>query len=159
MTTIATAPSVQPAWCRALTLQQQSVLFLAARGPDGVAKANPCKNVVRAYRGTVLLAAKYGRPLGFGERADSFMSLDRFADPVLWGEDIDAYFAHADSLPHHYQMHLAHGAQILGYKHPEEAFRERWLHFYQEVCHDLHLTPETEAEMDRRLGDWGRRFW
>jgi hypothetical protein len=70
--------SVQPEWCRALPLQQQSVMLLAARGPDGVTKMHPCKGVVVAYRGCVLLAAKYGRELRFGERADSFMSLDAF---------------------------------------------------------------------------------
>lgn len=30
--------SVQPEWCLSLPIQQQSVLFLAARGPDGIKK-------------------------------------------------------------------------------------------------------------------------
>ena len=45
--------SVQPTWCTMLPLQQQSVLFLASRGPDGVAKVHPCKPVIIAYRATV----------------------------------------------------------------------------------------------------------
>ena len=145
--------SVQPAWCTALPLQQQSVLLLAARGPDGIAKHHPCKNVVRAYRGTVLMAAARRRTLEFGERADTFMSLDRFGDRALWGEDVKWFFAHVDELPHHYTMHLAHGAQILAYKHPELEFRNRWWQFYSTFCRDAHLNIETEAEMDLRLND------
>lgn len=145
--------SVQPDWCRALPLQQQSVLLLAARGPDGISKVHPCKAVVRAYRGTVLVAAARRRTLHWAEKADSFMSLDRFADQNRWRIDVDAFFDSVDELPHHYLMHLAHGAEIAGYKHPDERFRGRWLEFYFEVCHDAHMTGETEVEMDARLND------
>lgn len=108
--------SVQPEWCRALPIQQQSVLFLAARGPDGIAKNHPVKRIQRAYRGTVLVAAKYGRCLKWGEKADSFMGLDDFADSEAWRAIIEEFFLTADSLPHHFYMHLIHGAEILGYK-------------------------------------------
>jgi hypothetical protein len=93
--------SVVPRWMNTLPLQQQSVMLLASRGPDGIAKHHPCKNVVRAYRGTVLLAARYGRPLRWGEKADTFMSLDRIARSELWDEDVKAYFDSVDQLPHH----------------------------------------------------------
>jgi hypothetical protein len=151
--------SVQPAWCRLLPIQQQSVLLLAARGPDGIAKNHPCKNVVRAYRGTVLVAAKYGRSLQWGEKADSFMSLDRIENEEHWEEDMLIFLHHVDELPHHYYLHLAHGAEILGYKHPDARMRDRWLIFYFAICRDMHLTAETEAEMDQRLGDWDREHW
>ncbi len=52
-----------------------------------------------------------------------------------------------------------HGAEILGYKHPDARFRSRWLDFYLQCCRDLHLTSETEEEMDERLNDWGRDEW
>jgi hypothetical protein len=151
--------SVFPEWMRDLPMQQQSVLLLAARGPDGIAKAHPCKEIVRAYRATVLLAARYGRALEYGEKADTFMSLDVFASDEAWQQAVYAFFDHADSLPHHYLMHLMHGAQILGYKHPDERFGVRWLALYTALCEDLHLHPESEAEMDERLGDWGREDW
>jgi len=151
--------SVQPEWCTALPLQQQSVLLLAARGPDGIAKDHPCKEIQRAYRGTVFLAAKYGRLLKFGEKADSFMSLNVFADPDGWAAAVKAFFHTVDSLPHHFVMHLMHGAQILGYKHPDNRFAERWRQFYCMACEDMHLTEETEEEMDRRLSDWMRKLW
>jgi hypothetical protein len=151
--------SVQPEWCLALPIQQQSVLFLAARGPDGIAKTHPCKHVVRAYRASVLVAAKFGRLLEWGEKADSFMSLDSFADDDLWGLIVNAFFETADDLAHHYYMHLIHGAEILGYKHPDIRFRQRWLDFYLRSVREFHLAPETESVMDERLGDWRREYW
>jgi len=151
--------SVQPEWCRKLPVQQQSVLFLAARGPDGVGKSHPCKRVQRAYRACVLIAAKYGRSLLFGERADGFMGLDEFARDNLWSAVVDGFFDTSDELPHHYLMHLMHGVQILGYKHPEPEFRGRWEDFYLAMVKDAHLKPESEEEMDIRLGDWGRESW
>lgn len=152
------AMSVQPTWMATLPLQQQSVLFLAARGPDGIGKTHPCKAIVRAYRGTVLIAAKYGRCLHFGEDADSFMSLGDFAT-YRWAHQVDDFFNSHDSLPHHYLLHLYHGAQILGYHHPSEDFRERWLGFYERACHDLHMGVESCEAMDERLNDWGREGW
>jgi hypothetical protein len=151
--------SVQPVWCRKLPVQQQSVLFLAGRGPDGVARVHPCKPVVTAYRACVFIAAKYGRALRFGEKADTFMSLDVFEDDMMWGEAVKTFFLHHDSLPKHYLNHLMHGVEILGYKHPDERIRRRWHKFYLELVEDAHLKPETESEMDSRLGDWGRTFW
>lgn len=151
--------SVQPEWCRKLPLQQQSVLFLAARGPDGIDKTHPCKDVQRAYRGTVFRAGRYGRCLYWGERADSFMSLDLFGQDLEWADIVKRFFLTVDSLPHHYLMHLLHGAQILGYKHPDEKFRKRWREFYERGVEDLHLHPETEEEMDARLADWERKEW
>lgn len=151
--------SVQPEWCLKLPLQQQSVLFLAARGPDGIAKAHPCKAIVQAYRACVLVAAKYGRCLEYGEHADSFMSLAAFADGSRWKALVDDFFLHEDALPHHYLMHLMHGAQILGHKHPDGRFRDRWIYFYTMMVAGLHLRAESEAEMDLRLNDWGRSRW
>ncbi len=151
--------SVQPDWCRNLSLQQQSALFLGARGPDGAAKHHACKAVQRAYRGTVFVAAKYNRLLEFGEKADSFMSLDRFAERDLWSEDVEAFIDAADGLPIHFVTHLMHGAQILAYKHPDVRFRDRWKVFYSECVSKFHLNPESEQQMDLRLGDWGQSYW
>jgi len=151
--------SVQPSWCADLPLQQQSVLFLATRGPDGVAKDHPCKDVQRAYRACVLLAGRYGRELRPVEGGDSFMSLTLFGDDRTWREVVLKFLYKIDELPHHYLSHLMHGAEILGYKHPDAVVRSRWNHLYLRMVCDLHLAPETEAEMDRRLGDWGRVDW
>lgn len=156
---ITTTRSVQPEWSRTLPLQQQSVLLLAARGPDGIPKSHACKDVQRAYRGTVLVAAKYGRELNWGERGDTFMTLDGIADASLWQSIRQGFFHDVDQLPHHFVLHLLHGAEILAYKHPDRWHREAWWLFYTDGCDDMHLVPETERAMDRRLNDWDQEYW
>lgn len=150
---------VFPEWMTQLGMQQQSVLMLGARGPDGIAKIHPCKDVVRAYRGTVFKAAKYGRLLDWGEKADSFMSLDLLGNFSEWRQVVRNYFNVVDELPHHYHSHLLHGAQILGYKHPMMSFKAAWNFFYMTACDDAHMNAESEQEMDARLSDWDQQFW
>src|SRR5262245_49805344 len=144
-----------------LTMQMQSVLVLACRGPDSTAKFHPTKLVVARYRASVLKAAYSGRALMPGEgESTTFMTLEGFNRIDVWDDVIlRAWFEHIDEVPHHYIMHLMHGAQIIGYKHPDPTFRKRWNDFYLRSCHDLHLTPETEYQMDRRLCDWDRKYW
>ena len=149
-------PSIQPTWCLQLPIQQQSVLLLALRGPDGINKTHPCKDVQRAYRGTVVIAARFGRMLHWGEEDDGFMCLALFGDARKWERVCDRFFPSVDSIPHHHYMHLLYGAEILGYKHPRTDFRERWHSFYVRGVDELHLNPETELQMDARLNDWGR---
>lgn len=151
--------AVQPNWCLDLPMQQQSVLLLAGRGPDGVAKHHPCKPVHTAYRACVFVAAKYGRSITYGERGDSFMSLDVFADNTAWSGAVDDFFRHHDGLPLHYLKHLMHGVEILGYKHPHHLTRTRWNSFYLQLVAEMHLNVESEAEMDDRLNDWNREDW
>lgn len=142
--------SVQPEWCTKLTLQQQSVLFLAARGPDGVEKFHPCKGIQKAYRACVLVPAKHSY-MNWGTVGDDFMDLSAFSNTSVWAAQVKKFIDSLDSLPHHYLMHIMHGAQILGYKHPDERFRERWNTFYRKLCDNFHLNYESESEMDKRL--------
>jgi hypothetical protein len=147
-------------WLFDLTMQQQSVLVLGCRGPDGVAKFHETKQIVARYRATVLKAAYLGRPMEIDEGdSTTFMTMRHFSQDGHWSAIVKDFFNHVDSLPHHYYMHLMHGAQIAGYKHPVEFIRDRWLSFYLDCCHDLHLHAETEKQMDGRLGDWGQKFW
>lgn len=147
-------------WLFDLTMQQQSVLVLGCRGPDGIAKFHPTKEIVARYRATVLKAAYLGRPMCVDEGDDTtFMTLLQFSDDDHWNAMCRQFFNHVDSLPHHYYLHLAHGAQIAGYKHPMETFRHRWGEFYLRCCHDMHMMAETEAQMDERLSDWHQRHW
>lgn len=147
-------------WMFRLSMQQQSVLLLAARGPDGVAKFHPIKPLVARYRATVLKAAYLGRAMRVDEFDDTtFMTLNNFSNDDLWDKLVKQFFDHADEIQHHYLMHLAHGAQIAGYKHPIETFRHRWRGFYEACCRDWHVLPESEIVMDARLGDWDRLHW
>lgn len=147
-------------WLFGLTMQQQSVLVLACRGPDGIGKFHPTKQLVARYRATVLKAAYLGRPMEIDEGDDTtFMTLIGFSQDEVWGPIVRTFFDHVDEVPHRYYMHLAHGAQIAGYKHSNSLMRQRWNAFYLRCCHDLHLYPESETQMDERLGDWAQRYW
>lgn len=152
--------SVFQDWLFNLPMQQQSVLVLACRGPDGIGKFHPTKEIVKRYRASVLKAAYYGRPMQVDEYLDnSFMSLQHFSRDKHWEIMCHQFFQHADELAHHYYMHLMHGAQVIGYKHPDGLFRRRWEGFYLACCLDLHLGRETEQQMDLRLNDWAHEHW
>lgn len=165
--------SVIPDWISALPWQQQSVLLLASRGPDGIDKWHRCKRIVRVYRGTVFKAAKKGRTLNddpsCGE-GDSFM--DRRPLRMLdndtsgagesvpnWNDITKDFVECMDELPLHYFMHFMHGVEILGYKHPDPRERSLWHGFYLLIVNAMHLSPETEAAMDARLCDWNHVGW
>ena len=150
---------VFPDWFFDLPMQQQSVLVLAARGPDGVAKHHQCKPIVREYRAVVFKAAYLGRELMPGEALDTFMHRNLTYREELWKKVVREFFEHSDSLPHHYLLHLAHGSEIIGYKHPHKFTRHAWLYLYWEICRDMHVTPETEEELDNRLSDGFRENW
>src|SRR6185503_13144820 len=118
-------------------------------GPDGIEKFHPCKQLACWYRATILKAAYLGRPMVIDEvnGGGTFMTLDRFSNPHVWQVACDEYFEHVDRLPHHYHTHLFHGAEIVGYKHPDHLFRERWKGFFFRAAHEMHLPPETEEQM------------
>ena len=148
-------------WMFALSMQQQSVLVLACRGPDGIGKMHPTKRIVARYRASVLKAAYYGRATRVDEDTggNTFMTLEKFSDDEHWFKIVDDFFDNADDLPHHYYMHLTHGAQIIGYKHPMDIMRQRWGRFYLIVAKELHLGVESEEQMDLRLNDWSQQHW
>ena len=89
----------------------------------------------------------------------TFMTLTGFSDDAHWDMLCRDFFDHIDEIEHHYYMHLAHGAEIIGYKHPLPLMRERWCGFYYSCAENLHMRPETEAELDARLCDWMQEFW
>lgn len=65
------------------------------------------------------------------------------------------FFDDPDGYPHHFIMHLFHCAEVIGYKHPDDFIRHCWHGFYLKAAKSLHMHPETEAEMDARLNDFG----
>jgi hypothetical protein len=151
-------------WVGGITVMQQSVLLGAIRGPDGTPKYHSVKYLVRWYRRCVLVSALDGKvletPHAFGGGSFTGPSYTATTLPHDWhpkmNELVDLYLQAVDELPHHYQMHFMHAAEILGYKHPDSAaggIREWWHAVYLRLVHDMHLWPETEAQLDDRLGD------
>jgi len=55
-----------------------------------------------------------------------------------------------DHYPAHYIMHVLHATEIVAYKSPEGA---DWLWFYERLCKCIHVNPETEEQLDLRLGE------
>lgn len=157
-----TLVSVVPTWVRTLPLQQQSVLLLATRGPDGAGKDHRCKRLVRVYRGTLFKAARHGRLLSADRtdcEGDTFMDRRPLRDPDWWREVVREWVHSMEELPHHYVTHFVHGVEILGYKHPDPVERGCWHLAYLSAVDALHLSPESEVELDVRLADWGRLQW
>jgi hypothetical protein len=89
--------------------------------------------------------------------AAEFERVDGDWTPYMNGV-VDQYLRELDALPHHFQLHLMHAVEILGYKHPDERVRGWWFKTYERLAHDMHLWPETEAQLDQRLGD-SREGW
>lgn len=151
--------SVLQDWTNDITFMMQSVLITACRGPDGIRKDHPVKVLIRFLRRSFLICAFDGKvrwspyepgggsftgPLHLDDVGPNDGHIDKF---------VEVYLRHVDELPHHFQLHLMHAAEILGYKHPDDDVRRFWRAFYFAVVNDAHLSVETEEQMDRRLGD------
>ena len=162
---------LQP-WVCDLTMMQQSVLLGVVRGPDGLPKYGACKNLLRWYRRCILFSAIDGvvlttpfEPNGGSFTGPSFSSNE--VSSVMEGEAtwfvpmsniVSDYLLLLDSIPHHFQLHFMHAVEILGYKRPDHEIRSFWLTTYRRLVHDMHLWPETESQLDLRLGD-DREGW
>lgn len=147
--------SLFPEWVEALPLQQQAVLALAMRGPDGFDKHHASKPVLWFMRACVMRAAHTGKMMEHGEHIPTFMSM-RCTDPQEWTQTLAAFRSVEDELPLHYYSHLMHSAEVLAYRHPDPLVRKRWDEFYLCCCDYLHVQPETPAQMNKRLCDFGR---
>jgi hypothetical protein len=157
-------------WLYELPMMQQTVLLTAIRGPDGIGKYHSVKYLLRWFRRCTLYSAMDGAALmtPYDNNGGSFTG-PSFEDPAGncemfggWEPRMDEiagqYLRSLDELPHHFQLHFLHAAEIVGYKHPVERTRKWWAALYLRLVHDLHLWPETEAQLDRRLGD-NREQW
>lgn len=126
-----------------LGLRHQGVLLTAIRGCDTAPKHDPSKLLARSFRAAVLnpFCGDARKAATFIEAVEPDAILKRFND----------FARNCDHYPHHFVMHLVHAAEIVGYKHPDPSTRAYWHAFYLYLCVGLHVSPETEAELDRRL--------
>lgn len=154
-------------WTHTLTCMQQSVLLTAVRGPDGIPKYHDVKYLLRWYRRCVLIGALdhnvFTNP--YDPRGGSFTgpSYHLLASHKEWplkypweaemDKILDKYLQSLDELPHHFQLHFMHATEIIGYKHHDERIAKWWHHVYLELVKDMHLNPESEVDLDFRLGD------
>lgn len=159
-----TPGSVLQDWVLNLTFMQQSVLISAMRGPDAV-KNDAEKAIKRWLRRSVLYSAFETAKAGVPTRLNSPTALGggSFTGPLPERfnslDDAErAYIAALDTFPHHYIMHMIGAVEIVGYKHDLLNVRALWHAFYLRLVRKTHLHPETEEEMDQRLGDSEERW-
>lgn len=145
-------PSVLQPWVETLTFMQQSVLLTAIRGADTLPKFHVSKYLLRWYRRCILISAFERCVLTdpYDPRGGSFTGPVE-ADSV--DEVASQYLRAVDEVPLHFHLHLVHAAEILGYKHADLEIRSWWMGFYLATVRDMHLQPESEADLDQRLGD------
>jgi hypothetical protein len=135
--------SILQDWVCGLGLRHQGVLVSAVRGCDDAPKDDPSKLFVRCYR-AVILNAHCVNP----EKAATFIQVV----PVMTlAERFYNFRKNLDHYPHHYVMHFIHAIEIIGYKHPSSEVRAIWREFYNTLCRGLHVSPESEMELDYRL--------
>lgn len=170
-------------WVHHLPRMQQAVMLTAIRGPDGIEKNHVAKKMCRWLRRSILVAAFDGHVYDVpydeeGWQSGSFTGpacyrVGTEARPryvadagtfspktvfyhawqdAMW-EVFRRYVVSTDMMPHHFQLHFMHAAEILGYKHPVYDIREWWNRVYNALANDMHLMPEDEVTMDQRLGD------
>lgn len=146
-------------WISQLTLMQQTTLLTAIRGPDGRAKYEAPKMLLRWYRRCILVSALDGLVLDdpVDGRGGSFTGPSANCSISEWPEAMETHVAeyvkNLDAIPSHFQHHFLHSIEILGYKHPIPKIRSFWLKVYLRLVAELNLMPESEERMDTRLGD------
>lgn len=147
--------SVLHDWVGNISLMQQTVLLTAIRGPDGLRKFHPAKMLCRWLRRSILVSAFDRKPILNPEEegGGSFSGPCHDENYNNLGHALHEYFRAIDEVPLHFHLHLMHASEILGYKHPVASIRDFWRSLYFKMAQDLHLTPETEAQLDKRLGD------
>ncbi len=131
--------SVFKEWIFKLPYRMQSVLIAAIRGCDTARKDDNSKFITRALRSLILNNADPTNTFIVGDGTPD----EKYAEAFLM--DIDSY-------PQHFVAHTMHAAEIVGYKYPDKNIRSWWKGFYQKMVKGFHLNPETEEQLDVRLG-------
>lgn len=116
--------------------KEQSVLFSALRGCDGSEKNDGSKNLIHNFRALILKDA---------DPSSTFME----ERPI----DMKVFCNNTDHYPVHWLLHFMHGAEIIGYRHPDHIIAMKWQHIYYDIVHAFHMQPETKEVMTERLKD------
>lgn len=121
-------------WLASLPFKMQSVVFSGLRGPDNH-HAPKLKALVRWLRPVTQ------------RNADTCSDYMRTEQLPSWQE----IKKEIEFMSVHYYGHLMKALEIVAYKHPDEVVRKTAYGYYWEMCELLHLPPESESELDRRL--------
>lgn len=145
--------SVLQDWVMELPLRAQGTLLTGIRGCDLAPKSAPC------------IDERYGCSTGEDTAERQLVAFLRFlvlhpADPREVGVK-GAFFAtqgpsnwkpsQFGHYPQHWYSHVMHCFEVCGYCHPDLPLRSQAHHIYVRLVRNMHLTPETFAEMMVRL--------
>jgi len=130
--------SVLKPWFFTVPFRMQAVLMAGLRGCDTARKDDHSKTVTRGIRACLLNNA---------DPTNTFIG-----DPIPKDEIVKQFLWDLDSYPMHFIAHTMHAAEIIGYKYPDLVVSAWWCSFYKDLVKALHLNPETEEQLDVRLG-------
>jgi hypothetical protein len=145
-------PTVLNDWVNDLTYMQQSVLLCAIRNHDGFNKHNPAKEITRYLRRVLLKSAFDGRMLvdphepGGGNFTGPLRGMSLY-------DAVTAFLDGRDEMTLHYWLHMVHAFEIVGYLCPIPHIRINFLSAYQRCISAMHVMPESQFDMERRLSD------
>jgi hypothetical protein len=149
--------SVVQEWVAELPFQMQAVLLMALRGPDGIEKKSPAKQLLHALRGCILHPAfDMEETIPTDKDGDyqwnCYMVHPECIKSLWFDRVVNDFFADVDKYPMHFLMHLLHAIEILGYEYPYDmGVTTKWAVLYNYWCEQYHLRPETRYELHNRL--------
>lgn len=139
--------SVLQDWVMELPLRMQGTLTTAVRGCDFEAKQwtstgvsySPGRRLTAFIRWCFMNPADE-REVDSQEGAFMMSSPPQFFKPSEFGH-----------LPQHWYSHVMHALEIIAYRHPIIKVRYHALLLYNKMVHNMHLNPETDTQMEKRL--------
>lgn len=132
--------SILQTWVQELGLRHQGCLISATRGCDNLPKDDPAKALVRCLRAEILVP--------FSAKPSSF--IEKVTNDELVGR-MNIVVGNFDHYPVHFIMHLMHAAHVIGVYHPVIVVSDPWRVFYHKMCNKMHVMPEPEAAMEKRM--------
>lgn len=141
--------SVLQDWVMELPLREQGTLLTAVRGCDFEAKTwtatgiaySPGRRLTAYIRWCFMVPADI-REVDFEEGAFFRSTPPKPFKPSEFGH-----------LPEHWYAHVMHALEIIGYRHPSTQVKHDAHWYYVKMVHNLHLNPESEEQMIKRLSE------
>lgn len=136
--------SVLQDWVMELPLREQGTILAGIRGCDTAPKTpgrydTPERNLTAHLRFCTMIPAD-ARELAF----DGGFLLPKL--PPFKQSELGHY-------PMHWYSHTMHAYEVVGYRHPDVLLAHGAIDVYLELVHGLHLWPEMEREMVKRLSE------
>lgn len=119
------------------------MILAAQRGCDGVGKQDVTKPIMRAIRAVTLVpydARELFEPKGY-----------MYFEPNSFNEAVAVVSKSMDEYPLHFILHMIHGLEVIGYKHPDHDVRLHFINAYRKLVRKFHMMPESEHDLDARL--------